>query len=159
MVDMLSDDEGPFSPQRSGRVPGTKLVKICFSGEYSQSEILKMIRGKGGIVSHLNTADVRDVEKKIEDGDASAKLIYDAMIYQIAKGIGEMATVVNGDVDAIIITGGIAYSKKFTSKLEERVKFLSHVEIMPGENELESLAYGVLRVLRKEESYWEFKEN
>lgn len=158
MVDMLSDDEGPFSPQRSGRIPGTKLAKMCFSGEYSQSEILKMIRGKGGIVSHLNTADVRDVEKKIEDGDARAKLIYDAMIYQISKGIGEMATVVNGDVDAIIITGGIAYSKKFTSELEERVKFLSHVEIMPGENELESLAYGVLRVLRKEESYWEFKE-
>jgi len=102
--------------------------------------------------------NIKKLKKMIEDGDARAKLIYDAMIYQIAKGIGEMATVVNGDVDAIIITGGIAYSKKFTSELEERVKFLSHVEIMPGENELESLAYGVLRVLRKEESYWEFKE-
>lgn len=159
MVDMLSDDEGPFSPQRSGRVPGTKLVKMCFSGKYNQPEILSLIRGKGGIVSHLNTADVRDVEKMIEDGDEKAKLIYDSMIYQIAKGIGEMATVVDGNVDAIIVTGGIAYSKKFTSQLEKKVKFISHVEVMPGENELESLAYGVLRVLRKKESYWEFKEN
>lgn len=159
MVDMLSDDEGPFSPQRSGRVPGTKLVKMCFSGEYTEHQILSLIRGKGGMVSLLNTADVRDVEKMAENGDEKAELVYNAMVYQIAKGIGELATVVDGEVDAIIVTGGIAYSKKFTSELIKRVKFISHVEIMPGENELESLAFGILRVLKKEESYRDFEES
>ncbi|MDR0879812.1 MAG: butyrate kinase [Clostridioides sp.] len=157
--DMLSDDEGPMSPQRSGRIPGGKLVDLCFSGEYSKKEIMTMIRGKGGIVSHLNTVDVREVEKMIEDGDKKAELIYDAMIYQIAKGVGEMATVVDGDVDAIIVTGGIAYSEKFSKALTKRIQFISKVAIMAGENELESLAFGALRVLKGEEKAWQFTEN
>lgn len=158
MVDIVSDDEGPFSPERSGRVPCKKLIDMCFSGKYTHNEMLKMIRGKGGIVSYLDTVDVREVEKMIEDGNEKAKLIYDAMIYQISKGIGELATVVDGNVDAIIITGGIAYSNKIVSMIKKRVKFIAHVEIIPGENELESLALGTLRVLTKEEDYKVYTE-
>ena len=117
----------------------------------------KKIRGKGGIYSYLNTNDLRKVEEMISDGDKYAEIVYDAMVYQMAKAIGEMATVVDGDVDAIIVTGGIAHSNMFTNKLKKKVGFISHVEIMPGENEMESLAFGALRVLKEEETAREFK--
>ena len=152
MVDMISDDDGPFSPDRSGRVPCKPLIDECFSGEFTQYEMLKKIRGRGGVYSYLGTNDLREVEKMIEDGNEEARIVYDAMAYQLAKGIGEMATVVEGNVDAIILTGGIANSKKFTEKIIKKVKFISNVVIMPGENELESLAYGILRVLKGEET-------
>lgn len=158
MVDMLSDDEGPFSPERSGRVP-TKLVAACYSGQYSEREMTKKIRGKGGIVSYLNTVDAREVEKMIAEGNEEAKIIYEAMAYQLAKGIGELATVVDGKVDAIIITGGIAYSEMFTSMVKKKVEFIAPVEIMAGENELESLAFGTLRVLNGEEEARIYSEN
>lgn len=158
MVDIVSDDEGPFSPERSGRVPCKKLIDKCFTGNHTHREMLKMIRGKGGIVSYLNTVDVREVEKMINEGDEKAKLIHDAMTYQIAKGIGELATVVEGKVDAIILTGGIAYSDMITSNIKRRVSFISKVEIMPGENELESLSLGTLRVLTGEEKAREYIE-
>lgn len=158
MVDIVSDDEGPFSPERSGRIPCKKLIDRCFSGEYTHKEILKMIRGKGGVVSYLDTVDVREVEKMISEGNEEAKLIHEAMAYQVAKAIGELATVVSGNVDAIVVTGGIAYSKMITENIKNRVKFISHVEIMPGENELESLAFGTLRVLNKEEEARVYKE-
>lgn len=156
MTDMISDDEGPFSPDRSGRVPCIALIEKCYSNEISLYDMKKKIRGKGGIYSYLNTNDLRKVEEMVKNGDKYASTIYDAMVYQMAKAIGEMATVVDGDVDAIIITGGIAYSKMFTDKLVKKIKFISKVEIMPGENEMESLAYGVLRVLRGEEKAKEF---
>lgn len=156
MTDMISDDEGPFSPDRSGRVPCIALIEKCYSNEISLYDMKKKIRGKGGIYSYLNTNDLRKVEEMVKNGDKYAFTIYDAMVYQMAKAIGEMATVVDGDVDAIIITGGIAYSKMFTDKLVKKIKFISKVEIMPGENEMESLAYGVLRVLRGEEKAKEF---
>ncbi|MDR1773300.1 MAG: butyrate kinase [Clostridioides sp.] len=159
MSDYSTDDDGPMSPQRSGRIPGAKLVELCFSGEHTKKEVLAMIRGKGGLVAHLGTADVREVESMINDGDEHAKLIYDAMLYQTAKSIGELATVVDGDVDVIIITGGIAYSKMFTSALMKKVEFISEVVLMPGENELEALAFGILRVLRGEEKASIFKED
>ncbi|MCJ0223239.1 butyrate kinase [Clostridioides difficile] len=159
MVDMLSDDEGPFSPERSGRVPATKLVAACYSGQYSEREMTKKIRGKGGIVSYLNTVDAREVEKMIAEGNEEAKIIYEAMAYQLAKGIGELATVVDGKVDAIIITGGIAYSEMFTSMVKKKVEFIAPVEIMAGENELESLAFGTLRVLNGEEEARIYSEN
>jgi butyrate kinase len=120
--------------------------------------MLKMIRGNGGIVSYLNTVDIREVEKRIENNDKYAKLVNDAMVYQIAKGIGELATVVDGNVDAIIITGGIAYSKKITNAIENKVKFIAPVHIYAGENELESLSLGILRVLRGEEKAREYFE-
>ncbi len=151
MVDIVSDDEGPFSPERSGKIPCKKLIDACFSGNYTHKDMLKMIRGNGGINSYLGTVDVREVEHMIDNGDEYSKLVHDAMTYQVAKGIGELATVVSGDVDGIILTGGIAYSKLIVSKIIDRVKFIANVCVMPGENELKSLVGGTLRVLRNEE--------
>lgn len=159
MVDIISDDEGPFSPERAGRVPCKKLIDLCYSGKYDKRTMHKKLRGKGGISAYLNTLDAREVEKMIEDGNEEAKLVYEAMAYQIAKGIGDLATVVEGDVDAIVITGGIAYSNMMTSWIERRVKFIAPVEIMPGENELESLALGALRVIKGEEKARNYEES
>ncbi|MGL4913144.1 MAG: butyrate kinase [Romboutsia sp.] len=158
MIDIVSDDEGSFSPERSGRVPCKKLIDNCFSGKYTHKEMLKMIRGKGGIVSYLNTVDVRKVESMVNEGNEDAKLVHEAMAYQVSKSIGELATVVEGEVDAIVITGGIAHSKAMTSNIKKRVEFISHVEIMAGENELESLSLGTLRVLTGEEKAREYNE-
>lgn len=158
MVDIISDDEGPFSPERAGRVPCKKLIDLCYSGKFDKRTMHKKLRGKGGISAYLNTLDAREVEKMIEDGNEEARLVYEAMAYQIAKGIGDLATVVEGDVDAIIITGGIAYSEMITSWITKRVKFIAPVEIMPGENELESLALGALRVLKGEEKARDYVE-
>ena len=121
--------------------------------------MLKTIRGKGGISSYLGTVDVREVEKMINEGNEEAKLVHDAMTYQIAKGIGELATVVSGKVDAIILTGGIAYSNLITDNIRKRVEFISEVCVIPGENELESLSQGILRVLNKEEEARIYSEN
>lgn len=158
IVDFVSDDEGPFSPERAGRLPSKILVDLCYSGKYTHKEMVKNVRGKGGIVSYLNTVDAREVEDRISKGDEYAKLIYDALALQVAKSIGELATVVNGDVDAIIITGGIAYSKYMSESISKRVKFIAPVEILPGENELEALAFGALRVLKGEEEATIYKE-
>lgn len=156
IVDIISDDEGPFSPERAGRVPCRDLIDACYSGKFDKDTMKKKLRGNGGLKAYLNTVDARDVEKMIEKGDEKAKLVYEAMSYQIAKGIGELATVVKGKVDAIIITGGIAYSNMTTNWIKERVEFIAPVEIMPGENEMEALALGILRVLRGEESAREY---
>lgn len=154
MVDIVSDDEGPFSPERSGRVPCKDLIGMCYQED--KNVMKKKLRGKGGLISYLGTNSALDVEKKIAEGDEGAKLIYEAMAYQIAKGIGELATVVYGEVDRIIITGGIAYSKMMTEWIKKRVEFIAPVEIVPGENELESLAFGSLRVLKGEEKAREY---
>lgn len=159
MIDIVSDDEGPFSPERAGRVPCNALIELCYSGEYDKKTMKRMMRGRGGFGAYLGTVDARDVEKRIADGDEEAKIVYEAMSYQIAKAIGEMATVLKGEVDAIIITGGIAYSKMITQWIEERVSFIGKVEIMAGENELESLAFGALRVLKGEEEARTYSEN
>lgn len=158
MVDIMADDEGPFSPERAGRVPCKQLIDLCYSGKFDKKTMHKKLRGNGGLNAYLNTVDARDVEKMIENGDEKAKLIYEAMAYQVAKGIGELSTVVEGNVDAIILTGGIAYSKILTSWIKKRVEFIATVEIMPGENEMESLALGTLRVLKKEELAREYTE-
>ncbi len=158
LVDVISDDEGPFSPERSGRVNCRELVNLCFSGKYNKKEINKMLSGNGGLKGYLGTVDAREVEKMIESGSEEAALVYEAMAYQISKGIGELATVVKGKVDAIILTGGIAYSKMITGWIRERVESIAPVEIMAGENEMESLALGALRVLRGYESAREYTE-
>ncbi len=149
MVDIVSDDEGPFSPERAGRVPCKDLINMCY--ENDKGIMKKKLRGKGGLISYLNTNSALEVEEKIENGDKNAEIVYEAMAYQIAKGIGELATVVYGNIDRIIITGGIAYSKMMTEWIKKRVEFIAPVEIVPGENELESLALGTLRVLKGEE--------
>jgi len=156
-VNNALDGEGPFSPERSGGVPVGDLVKLCFSGKYSEAEIKKMITGKGGIVAYLGTNDAKAVDERAAAGDAEAKLIYDAMGYQVAKEIGKCAAVLSGKVDAIILTGGIAYSKNLVSYIKERVEFISQVVVYPGEDEILALAEGGLRVLRGEESAKEYK--
>lgn len=156
MIDIVSDDEGMFSPERAGAIPIRVLIKMCYSGKYDYKTLRKRFFGQGGLVSYLGTNNVQEVEARVEAGDTHAKLILDAMIYQIAKGIGQLATVVDGQVDAIILTGGIAYSDYITQGLSKRVSFIAPVCIEPGENELEALAMGGLRVLRGEETAKEY---
>lgn len=158
IVDLVSDDEGPFSPERAGRVPCRELINLCYAGKYDKKTMQRKLRGNGGLRAYLNTIDAREVEKMIADGNEEAKLVYEAMAYQIAKGIGELATVVEGKIDVIILTGGIAYSQMLTNWIVKRVSFLAPVEILAGENEMESLAFGALRVLRGEESAREYTE-
>ncbi|MEL7567895.1 MAG: butyrate kinase [Dehalobacterium sp.] len=159
MVDVISDDEGPFSPERAGRVPCRNLMELCYSGKYEKDLMKKMLRGSGGLLAYLGTNDARDVEDSIQKGDEKAELIYQAMAYQIAKGIGELATVLKGNVDKIIITGGIANSKMLTGWIKDRVMFIAPVEVIPGENELRALALGGLRVLTGEEEAHEYCED
>jgi butyrate kinase len=143
--------EGPFSPERAGTVPIGDLVAMCFSGEYYMDEVMKKLVGKGGLVAYLGTNDAVKVEKMIEQGDEKAKLIYDSMAYQIAKEIGAAATVLEGKLDGIIITGGLAYGKDFVKQISDRVDWIGKVIVQPGENELQALAEGGLRVLKEEE--------
>lgn len=145
------DGEGPFSPERSGSLPVGALVKLCFSNNYKEDEIKKLIKGCGGLVSYLNTNDAREVGQKISEGDDQARLVYEAMAYQIAKEIGASSTVLKGKVDGIILTGGIAYDEGFTNWIKERVDFIGPVIVYPGEDELVALAEGGLRALRGEE--------
>lgn len=152
------DGEGPFSPERSGSIPIGSLVDMCYSGKYTIYDMKKMITGKGGLVSYLDTNDVRDVEAMVEKGDEKAITVYEAMAYQIAKDIGAGATVLGGKVDAILLTGGIAYSKKFTDLIAERVNFIADVKVYPGEDEMIALALGGLRVMRGEESAQNYDE-
>ena len=144
------DGEGPFSPERSGTLPVGELVKFCYSGKYTLKEVQKMVKGEGGLVAYLGTNDAAMVEKMVDAGDANAELIYHAMAYQIAKLIGEMYTVLKGEVDAILITGGVAYDKNFVNWIQERVYKLAPVHIYPGEDEMKALAYNGLMALRGE---------
>lgn len=145
------DGEGPFSPERSGGLPVGSLMKLCYSGEYTYGQVKKMITGKGGMVSYLGTNDGREVSQMIANDDHEAKLIYEAMAYQVAKEIGAVSAVLKGDVDAILLTGGLAFDTMFTDWITERVQFIAAVHIYPGEDELEALAEGGLRVLTGEE--------
>lgn len=150
-VNNALDGEGPFSPERTGSLPVGDLAKLCFSGKYTYPEMKKKITGKGGLVAYLGTNDGRDVVKMIENGDEKAKLVFEAMAYQVAKDIGSCATVLKGKVDAIILTGGLAYGPMLTNWIKSRVEFISEVVVYPGEDEMSALAQGGLRILRKEE--------
>lgn len=146
-----ADDGGPFSPERAGALPVGQLIEICYSGNYTQEEMGKKILRKSGIVGYLGTNNARDVIKMIEAGDKNADLIYDAMAYQIAKEIGSMATVLKGEIDAIVLTGGLAYSELLCSRIVRRVGFIAKVRIYAGEDEMQALAEGAGRVLKGEE--------
>jgi butyrate kinase len=149
--------DGPFSPERAGGVPPLPLIKMCYSGQYTFDEMYSKIAGSGGVYAYLGTKDMREVEKMIDAGDKKAKLILDAMTYQIAKEIGGCAVVLEGNVDAIIITGGIAFSKRVCDWIVKRVKFITNnIIIYPGEGEMEALAKGVLDVLQKRKSTLEY---
>ncbi|MCK5032947.1 MAG: butyrate kinase [Calditrichia bacterium] len=145
------DGDGPFSPERSGSVPIGDLIKACFSGEYTPNEMKKLVKGHGGMVAYLGTHDLRIVEEHITEGNQKAKLIYEAMAYQVSKEIGAMAAVLKGDIDAIIFTGGVAKSKNFLQLIIDRVKFIAPIHVVSGEQEMLALALGALRVLNKEE--------
>lgn len=143
--------EGPFSPDRCGGLPADQLVKLCFSGKYTYDELKEMMSSKGGFYSYFGTKDAREVEAMAENGNQEANIVLDALAYQVAKEIGAMAAVLAGEVDRIILTGGIAYSKRIVADIVKRVKFIAPVDVVPGEEELESLAFGALRVIRGEE--------
>lgn len=146
-----ADDGGPFSPERCGGLPVAELAKMCCSGKFTLAEMKKKTLGKSGLVGYLGTNDARDVERMIESGDKNADLIFDAMAYQIAKEIGGMATVLNGEIDAILLTGGLAYSELLCGIIIKRVGFIAPVKIYAGEDEMLALAEGALRVLKGEE--------
>jgi len=152
MIDVNNaKEEGPFSPDRCGGLPATTLTKLCFSGKYTFNELRTKIMGSGGMYAYLGTKDIREVEKLILSGDRQAQLVLDAMAYQVAKEIGAMSVVLSGDVDRIILTGGIAYSQGIIGEIVGRVKFIAPIVVLPGEEELESLAQGAIRVLQGEE--------
>lgn len=144
------DGEGPFSPERSGTLPVADLVHLCFSGRYTEAEIMKMIVGKGGLVAHLGTNDVKEIMVRVEQGDAKCKLAVDAMLYQVAKAIAAEGAVLCGDVDAILLTGGMAYSDYIVKELRRRLEYLAPIHVYPGEDEMEALASNALAVLRGE---------
>jgi len=148
-VNNALDGEGPFSPERAGTLPVGQLAKLCFSGEYKLAEVKQMITGKGGFAAYLGTNDALEVEKKAET-DPYFSLISNAMAYQIAKSIGEMAVVLDGKVDVIILTGGIAYDEKFCAYIEEKTKFIAPIKRYPGEDEMQALAMNGLRIMNKE---------
>lgn len=145
------DGEGPFTPERAGAIPASPLVQLCFSGKLTEEEILKTMVGKGGLVSLVHTNNAIVVEERIHGGDELANDVLNAMAYQIAKEIGSYATVLKGQIDAIILTGGLAHSKMFIQKLTERIQWMSKVVVIPGEDEMLALCQGALRVLTNEE--------
>jgi len=156
-VNNALDGEGPFSPERTGTLPVGSLIKLCYSGKYTIEELKKLIVGKGGLVAYLGTNDGRTVQAMVEGGNKEAELVYKAMAYQVAKEIGACAAVLEGKVDAICITGGLAYDKMLVGWIKERVDFIGDVRVYPGEDEMIALAEGGLRVLREEEQAKEYK--
>ncbi|MDQ0231903.1 butyrate kinase [Metabacillus malikii] len=143
--------DGPFSLERAGSVPSGDLLSLCYSGEYSRDEMMTQIIGNAGLIGYLGTSDVSKIEKMIEDGNKSANLIYSAMAYQIAKEIGAASAVLQGAVEAIVLTGELAHSEKFVKEISSYVDWIADVHVYPGENELQALAEGALRILRGEE--------
>ena len=152
IIDSIGDDDGQFSPERSGSVPSLELIRLCFSGDYTTADMVKKVRGKGGLFAHLGTSYCRVIEKMIKDGDQHADLVFQAQAYQIAKGIGLLSIVLKGKCDAIILTGGVARSQMLTDRIKEYVSFIAPVAVLPGENEMEALALGGLRLLSGEET-------
>jgi len=146
-----ANEQGPFSPERAGGVPAAGLVRLAFSGDFTKEELTRNLVGRGGLVAYLGTADAVEVERRIAGGDETARLVYEAMAYQVAKEIGAMASVLAGDVQAVLITGGLANAALLVRMIRERVEFIAEVKVYPGEGEMEALAMGAFRVLQGEE--------
>ena len=159
IIDMISDDEGAFSPERAGEMPTYRLLDALKKMQLDDTGVMKLLQRGGGLTSWFGTSDTRAVEKMaLEEGNRQAKLVYDAMALSVARSVGKLAVVVDGSIDHIILTGGIAYSKYFTGEITRRVQFMGPVTVLPGENEMEALAQGCLRVLRGEEQAHTFAE-
>jgi butyrate kinase len=150
-VNNALNGDGPFAPERAGSLPAWSLVELATSGQYDLAVLKKMITGKGGIVAHLGVNDMRKVEEMVKAGDPAATRILSAMAYNVAKEIGALAAVLEGRIDAIVLTGGIAYDKYFVDLIRRRVEFLAQLIVLPGEDEMTALAQGALRVLMDEE--------
>lgn len=150
------DGDGAFSPERAGAVPAGALIKMCFSGDYTEKEVYSKIVGKGGLTSYMGTNDMRDVLKAMNEGNAEAKELFEAFIFQVTKDIGSMACVLKGKVDQIIVTGGIAYGQPVIDALKERAEWIAPFTVYPGEDELLALVQGGLRVLNGEEAAKEY---
>lgn len=158
MIDVTnSREEGAFSTERAGGVPAMQLVELCFSGKHTRKRLEEQLFGEGGLYSYLGTKDLQEVEQRMAAGEEQARTVYEAMIYQIAKEVGAMATVLNGRVDAILLTGGMAHSQQLVSAIQERVGWIAPMVVYPGEDELQALVEGALRVLRHEEPAREFE--
>jgi len=151
-VNNALDGEGPFAPERAGPLPAGELVKYAFSGEMELGDLMRRMVGGGGLVAHLGTNDLREVERRICEGDARADLVFRAMAYQVAREIGARAAVLSGRVDAIVLTGGLSFSEKFVKEISGRVSFIAPVKVYPGEDEMRALAEGAMRVLSGEET-------
>jgi butyrate kinase len=158
MVDVNQglDGTGPFSPERAGGLPVGDVMRMAYSGQYTYDELFRVVTRRGGLLAHLGTNDAREVERRIAAGDDHAHLIYEAMAYQIAKEIGLMATVLCGDVRAVVLTGSLAYSEMLVGWITERVRWIAPVLLFAGEHEMTAMAQGVLRVLRGEEEPKEY---
>jgi butyrate kinase len=143
--------DGPMAPTRTGSLPAVDLIRLCFSGKYTQKELLGRCMKDGGLVNHLGTADVLEILKRIDDGDTYASIVYNAMIYQIVKAIGAMAAVLEGKVDGVLLGGGLVNNKELVKKIEHFCSFIAPVTAYPGEFEMEAMAGGALRVLKGEE--------
>ncbi|MBE5881561.1 MAG: butyrate kinase [Lachnospiraceae bacterium] len=158
IVDVFNalDGDGAFSPERAGAVPSGALIKMCFSGQYTEKEVYKKIVGGGGFNAYCGTNDMRDVEKMANEGDAHAIEVREAFILQMAKDIGSMACVLSGKIDQIIVTGGIAYDKAVVAGLKARCEWMAPFTVYPGEDELLALTQGALRVMNGEETAKEY---
>ncbi len=156
-VNNALNGDGPLSPERSGSLPTKSLVDACFSGKYTHQEMLKMISGKGGLVAHLGTNQCYEAEKMAQNGDKHAKLIIEAMAYQIGKHIGAAAAILKGKVNGIIITGGIAHSEMIVNYIKEMVDFIAPIAIYPGEDEMGALMQNALRALQNPEVCKKYK--
>ncbi len=146
-----SPEEGPFGSDRTGWLPVRQLIRLCFSGAYTEKQLDRMAFGEGGLFAYLGTRDLIEVERRIDAGDTRAAQVFDAMIYQIAKEAGALAAVLHGKVDAVLFTGGMAHSQRVVSRLREYLEWIAPVHLYPGEDELQALAAGVFRVLDGEE--------
>jgi len=145
IVDLVADDEGPFSVERTGSLPMKHVIKLCY--DYPKADVMKMLRVDGGLKSYLGTNDGRVIEERIRAGDREAELVFEALAYQVAKAVGDMSVAVNGEINAIVLTGGLANSGRIVGWITKRVNFIAPVHAVPGEFELEALAKGVWRVL------------
>jgi butyrate kinase len=151
MIDNNTPEEGPLGPDRTGWLPVRELIKLCFDGRYAQPQLDHHVFGDGGLFAYLGTRDLREVERRIEAGDGKAAQVFEAMVYQIAKEAGGMAAVLKGRVDAVLMTGGMAYSRRLVSLLGDYLQWIAPITVYPGEDELQALADGVFRVLDGEE--------
>lgn len=156
-VNQAFDGDGPFSMERAGTLPAGDLVKLCFSGKYSQSEIMEMITAKGGLYAYLGTTNISTIEKRIADGDENAAFIMYAMAYTLAKEIGAMCTVLDGRPDAIILSGELFHSNDFTQKLSSKIEKIAPIALYPDENEVDALAVNAIGVMKGEIEVLEYK--